>query len=429
MAGLTSVRTAVHTARAYARLARIGLTPPRPRPRDARHLLLLAWDFPPSTGGGVYRVAALARRAVQQGWRVTVACGPGPATPSSAGRYLEQYVGDDVEIMRLEPSPLEPAYNFSPRISGGFLNALDTVQRLTARFADAAPTWIVASGPPFHNFVAARELSRIIHAPYVLDYRDEWTLCPFQFAQLGNADAFFEERCLRDAHRVIFTTDAMRELAVQHFRGLKQEKTAVVYNGWEPEHTSDASRTRAPLPAADIRLAFVGTLGEHTLPTRFLSHLAGALEAHDALRRRFRLTFLGRTSQEAKVLLDTFPHRDVLEVLDERPKPEALACMRDADALLMINEPRLSRYRPGKLYDYISMKTPVLVFGRGGEVDRVVSELGAGITVPDNDAALLASAIGQLPALRRTLDHERIDRWLAAHTRAQVASAFLELLA
>src|SRR6185436_18170389 len=95
-----------------------------------------------------------------------------------------------------------------------------------------------------------------------------------------------------------------------------------------------------------------------------------------------RVCFVGQKSAKAREQLSAFPHTETIELIDEVPKPDSLQIMRNADAVLVINEIALNRYLPGKLYEYLAMGTPVLVYGDGGEVATLIKRFDAGCVVP-----------------------------------------------
>jgi len=417
------------TARGYAWLARtamrgfgghVGVR--------RRHLLLLAWWFPPMISGGVYRSAALARYAVKRGWRVSVICGPHPPSVNEAGRYMLDYVGPGVRMLRVSPGSLIPSYRFFPRVDGGFLNALQTVDLALDALADDAPGVILASGPPFHNFIAARFISRATGVPYLLDYRDEWTECPFSFVQKGYADRYYERACVRRAKRVIFTTDSHLDHQTAVFPQLDRERCVVIPNGWEPSDLEGMLDGDPPLSPAALHIAFVGALADHTLPAVFFSTLAKLLDRSPELGKRLRVSFVGAKSGRACKQLADFPYRDVLELIDGVPKPAALKIMRSADALLIINDTTLHRYRPGKLYDYLATEIPVLVYGEGGEVAELVRRFDAGYVVRAGDPEGLSDALASLKGLRGRSAARGVREWLAQHSREQLAKSMIDLL-
>jgi glycosyltransferase involved in cell wall biosynthesis len=392
------------------------------------HLLLLAWLFPPKVSGGVYRPLSFAKYAHARGWKVTVVAAPLDKQSTAAGEYLLGQLPDAVRVVRVQDSAAVVSHKAFPRIDGGFLNVLDTFDTVRAALAEA-PTVVLSSGPPFHNFPAGWMLSRYFRCPLVLDYRDEWTNCPFPFIKLGNVDTAWERRCLRDADAVVMTTRSFIDHALARFPELSAERTHCIMNGWEPADLPVLPHgPAAAIGQRNNELVYLGYLGEHAPVDGFLQTLdaARALVAPEA--QDFLLRFVGSRSASATQSLRANAGTFTLRVDDQVPKPEALRIMREARAVLLINEPDLSRYIPGKLFDYIASRTPVLVYGDGGEVGRIVRETGAGFVVPSGDTRQLAAALSSLAAGQLRPDPATIDRWLAMHTREQSAMNLIELL-
>lgn len=417
------------TFAAYAKCLKIFVIPKLFRPQTThKHLLLLSWAYPPDVTGGVYRPMSIVRAAKRRGWRITIICGHSLEKSSVAGSYLENLVLNAGQVIRLPIPLLKPSYKlFFPKIDGGFLNLLETIELACRELKNDQPSLILASGPPFHNFVAARELSKRFGKRYILDYRDEWTECPFDFVNVGNTDLFFEKKCIQDASKIIFTTTSHRQHQNQCFKIIDETKSTVIPNGWEIEE-SHTNINEYPLESVKIRLAFVGFLGEHTLPREFLKSLERCISDSPELVNQLRVAFVGNKTSGAISQLHEFEFQQVIEILDFVPKPTALNIMKNADGLILINEPRLNRYRPGKLYDYVSMRTPILVYGGGGEVEDIVTKLQIGIVVTTDKHEELHAALLRLHKIKDNLHSSDIDVWLAKHTRSVLSERIVDLL-
>lgn len=424
------VRTLADTAHAYAWLFGGALRVPKRKPErePRRHLLLLAWAFPPEITGGTYRPAGIVRYALRRGWSVTVVAGPHPQVVGPAGRYLLDYVGTGARLFNLAAPRLRPSHRFFPRVSGGLVNAPETARIAAEQLAGDPPGVVVASGPPFHNFIAARNVGKRLGVPYVLDYRDEWTESPFGFVERGNYDRFFEKRCLRDAAAVVFTTEAMRQHQLRAFPGLVTGRSMVVPNGWEPADLATEIDTSEVLPQVPLRIAFLGNLSDHTSPAGLLQVLEVVLRNNPDLRERLRVTFVGHKGPAATRMLAEFPYQDNLELIEQVAKPGALAIMRSVDVLLLVNDVQMHRYRPGKIYDYLAAGTPVIVLGTGGEIAALVQRLDAGWVLESNDANGLAEILAGIGAARCRPGMQGLQEWLAEHTRQAVSERFIDVL-
>lgn len=398
---------------------------------NPRRVILLAWTFPPIIFGGTYRPATLARTAWCSGWQLAVFCGPSSDPPPKAGIDLLSKFPDSAEIYRTSQARARGGRSiFFPRIDGGsFRLVFETFLDVIANTAHMPPTRVMASGPPFHNFVVATLVARYFRSALVLEYRDEWTECPFTFVRTGPFDRLMERWCLRFADRVVLTTDSQREHLLRVFPNLSPSKCVVIPNGYDEE---DLPLTASPGMSTRVEfdpfvLSYLGYLGAHTAPDSFLHTVATVVERDPDLLRRLRLEFIGTRSETAIRAIESFPFPGIVAQRDLVPKYMAMQSMMSAGALLLLNPGPLQRYLPGKLYDYVASGTPILVYGAGGEVERLITELGAGIVVPENDPEGLRAA---LHALERTApsNNGMREEWLHKHTRARLSEVTLRLL-
>jgi glycosyltransferase involved in cell wall biosynthesis len=417
------VRWAVAEAKAHLGSHRLGHG-------SERRLLLLAWYFPPDGGGGVFGPFSLANYAATHGWEVSVLARE-VALASPAGRSLYKTLHPSIEVCRVAPDVLQPSSQVFPSVGDGFPGVQQGFLTALKGFAaartawDVAPSVVVASGPPFHWFVAGYFIARYFSCPLVLSYRDEWTQFPFDFVTSSRADWWWEQRCQRFADAVTFTTRSQLDHQIRTFPTLAPDKCHVVPNGWEPSDYPDWSEI--PKVRSDqIVLSFVGNLGQWTLPGSFLGTLGEAIAQRSDLKTKLRVRFVGQKHPEALRQLEAFPHPEVLILEPEVSKKDAIRVMRESSLLLLVNEPDLARYRPGKLYDYLAVGRPILVFGEGGEVADLVRELRAGCIVPWGDAHALEQA---LLGCNGTLDDRSSRRaWLLDHTRESTAAKMIKVL-
>lgn len=409
------------------------LSPSSVSPSDKR-LLLLVGEFAPAIAGGVYRPAALARYASQAGWCVTVVTGQAPPSPSAAGKRLLEYVGANVRVERFSPPTLVPSYRLFPQVDGGMLGALDMVAAVHRCFGNDVPQTIIATGPPFSSFVAGWFLARQHGARLVLDYRDEWSECPFDFVAKTPAGRVWEAKCLAHAERIVVTTESQHQHLAKIFGAAIGSKCSVVPNGWEPAESQEVIVPNSRTLDRRIVLTFAGKLGGHTDPKLFLDAVQSVLAHRPELRKQLLLRFVGYKRDDALLQLQSFPMQDVIELVPVVPLAEAARLMRESDALLLLHDSRFDRYLPGKLYEYAASGTPVLLIDDDGESDRLVRSLNLGWSVHHGDLDSLAKVLEEL-GMRRSIGdlHQSsrstdLDEWLRRHTRENLAHQFLSLV-
>lgn len=402
-----------------------------PRRRTGHHLALFAWALPPHSGAGVYRPLSFMRSGCRRGWRIDAFCCEASGEQRQHGDELLAQVPPEATLHVLARSSREPSYRLFPHVDGGFTNALGHAHYASKTLANDPPDVVLASGPPFYTFVAAHFVARRFGVPLVLDYRDEWTECPFDFVSKAEQDRDWEQRCLRRADAVLFTTVSHLRHQLSKFPVVASRKAYVVPNGWEPSDFQDhmSERRAAGLDnALPLRIAHVGHAAGHAPPNEFLDSLEQFLINEPDWVPRIRVQFIGRRSLSADKAMREFRFPSVIERIDHVGKREANQRMRDSDLLLLIATPKLERYLPGKLFDYLAARRPVLVFGSRGESATLVDQLGAGVLCPPGAWMALRDALLHLRKMDMLSQNDSADTWLQAHRRDVVASQAFSII-
>ncbi len=398
----------------------------RPRRGEGRHLLIFANALPPVIVGGVFRPLSLLRYGADFDWRVTAIAESSSSATSALGQALLEHLPDSSRIVRYHAFPLKPSWRLFPRVDGGFVNSLEMASLARSEFKTFAPDAVLATGPSFHSFIAGYFTANLFDCPLILDYRDEWTLTPFDYVvDPGNADSLWERRCLKRADRIVFTTASQREYAIKNFGFVDPARCIVIPNGYEPlDERGDLTAESHP---GKITIAFVGNLANYSPPGEFLRTLIRSLDGMPALRDDLRVRFVGPRSKTAQRELDEFFDLDLIECVNQVSKSDSIREMRNSSALLILSEPELARYIPGKLYDYLATDRPLLVYGHQGEVSSIVESLGAGFFVKAGDVNGMRTALEQLLKDRdaRWSGDER-KNWIKKHERKVNAKRFFD---
>lgn len=398
--------------------------------KNGRHLALFAWALPPNSNAGVYRPLSFIRYGTELGWRIDAFQGEVPTNQNEHGNELLSHVPANAKLYIVPSSPRQPSYRLFPQIDGGFKNALTDARYAIQLLAKDPPDIVLASGPPFHVFLAAYFVAKRFGVPLVLDYRDEWTECPFDFVSKGNQDRFWERRCLAAATAVLFTTQSHLEHQLAQFAELKKEKAHLIPNGWESDDfliNDNQNDIQKSANNGILNLAHIGNLASHTLPDDFLKALAELLTNEPEWQKRIIVNFIGRRSPAATSVLDSFPYRDNLKLINHVGKREANRLMQEADVLLLIAAPELERYLPGKLFDYVAAHRPILIFGSPGESSRVLEKIGVGSLCPSGSGKLLGEALQLLWKTDIRKNSTILQKWLDHHKRANLAKEAFDI--
>lgn len=400
------------------------------RARDGHHLAVFS-PLPPHTGAGVHRPLSFIRYGAELGWRIDAFGGPAPDKEREHGDELLSRVPPTTRLHVVPPSPREPSYRFFPRIDGGFTKALAHARYAIDALRHDPPDVVFASGPPFFTFVAARFVARHFEVPFVLDYRDEWTECPFDFVNKSGDDSRWERRCLADAAAVLFVTESLLKHQLSVFPELDRRRAHVVPNGWDPDDFESASGSASSAShekSSALRIAHVGGLAGHTPPFEFLESLRQLLSDRPEWISRVKVSFIGRRSLTADAAIRSFPYPDSLQVIDQVGKREAIRLMHEADVLLLLSARGLERYLPSKLLEYLASRRPVLIFGFAGESSSLIERLGAGILCAPGSGEMLGDALERLRALDLSRHEAALRTWMRDHRRDVLAARAFEIM-
>lgn len=420
------------TITAWWWLLRELLLAPRLRParHDDRRILIMVTGFPPDVSGGAYRPAAIARYARALGWEPVIASWAAPARPSPAGLAMLDYVGAGVTVLRTPSPGLSPSYRLLPKVDGSLVKALEMVRAVRTHFGSDLPRVVLASGPSFSPFVAGWLLARGTDRKLVLEYRDEWTLCPFDFVSKEASDRAWELRCLGRADLVVTMTDSQRDALQSSFgQEVALPPVEVVANGWEPAFSAAATPSAAPSDGR-IVITFAGKLGDYTHPGRFLQALHEVLGRRPDLVPRLQLRFVGGKDPAAAEALRRFPLPGVIQSIDPVPQAEAARMMRESHALLLIHNADFERYIPGKIYEYAASGAPILLFDDQGESARIVRGLDLGYALSSADDLGLEQALDRMSGARpfdaTPESAARREDWLHRHRRERLVGELLQ---
>lgn len=251
------------------------------RPR----VLYLSFYFPPSRASGVYRARATANHLVADGWDVTVFAAPLKFLYEAIGSvdeklaetidprvrverpWLSQFVwASDIRgfsrFRRNSPMLALALYNKTQKFFPEHYHSwgMAAVAKALRMHAKQKFDVVVATGNPFAAFAAAYLINKLTGVPYVVDYRDAWTLDLFEDKPLypaGHGAWGWEKRVLNKASAVIFVNEALRHWHAERYPA-DADKMMIVPNGWDQDVLEEGVAPHKSV--RPLRFSYVGTL-------------------------------------------------------------------------------------------------------------------------------------------------------------------------
>lgn len=407
--------------------AAIGTRTPKKRSIEKK-ALLLSFKLPPQFDSGTHRPLSFVRYAKRNGWDIRAVTNLPDKPITDAGKQLQALIPPEVTITEYDDNFTPSSYRLTPKIDGGLGNALSLVKHGLKTIKQERPSVIVASAPSFNYLVAGFFLSRICGIPLVLDYRDEWTLCPFKFVSKTKLDEWFEKRCIKQARLITYTTESHLAAHQQHFQ-IDAAKQHLVFNGWNNDVLEENQEEQA-VSDEHILISYIGRLSGHVELGPFLQTLNLAVTSDERLHNRVTVQFIGEKTPALEQEIVDFAAREetafTLISIPQVTQHQALKAMSRSSFLLLLCNRDLASYIPGKVYDYLSARVPIIAFGFPGEVSKIIQQLDAGVFVENEKTDDLIQSLtnkGWLLSGNQTLTD-----WLHSRTREQQAAKMYALL-
>ncbi|WP_448212543.1 glycosyltransferase [Colwellia sp. MEBiC06753] len=404
-----------------------GITPNTQQlPPNLKSALLTSYCLPPQFNSGTHRPASLLKYAHENDWCLTGMTNPNEQDISEAGTELFNELPSKTQI-GLFVSHYEPSsWRFTPEVDGGFAKAV----ALASAIIEKKPSILIASGPPFYFWIASLWAARVLKIPLILDYRDEWSLCPFNFVQKTPFNTWFEKRCIKHAKLIIYTTQTHQEAHANQFN-IPSNKQALIFNGWESDKQQSQSSNALILEKDRINISYLGKLSGHVDLAPFFSCLTEVLENIKNKHFKISVNFIGdKSPQKIKELNQYIENKDLkfnINIYPQIKQSQTINLMKASDYLLLLGNKNLASYIPGKIYDYLSTRTPIIAYGYEGEVSKILSQFNHCQFVTNNDAHSLQQAL----AITKNMDKDnekKLARWLDTKTRKNQAKLFFNAI-
>lgn len=385
-----------------------------------KKILIFAYFFPPLGGAGVQRIVKFAKYLPDYGWDPTV------VTVRSRAYWmrdptLAEELGSRVRIVRTASlTGLALLRRLAPRQAGrsGTMRASSGAIRRLRRMAgwvwlpDSYRGWVpfasragadllaresfdalMTTSSPDSSHLIGLSLSRRFGVPWVADFRDPWTRRisfdpPTRWH--GRWHLAAEGRVLRAASLVTVTAPETRADYLSRFPVLAPERIRVMTNGFDEE---DFARlpARAPDPAR-MCILHAGQLNTERPARPFLEAVGRFLDGTPRARAKLNVQFLGPFYGQDVADAEALGLQDVVRFMAPRPHREVVSSLLASHLLLLMEQdsPRGGLVLPGKIFEYLRARRPILGLLPEGAAWRLIRELDVGWCCHTGDAPAAA---------------------------------------
>jgi len=426
----------------------------------ARFLLISPY-FPPMSRMGAKRALHLCRNLPGFGWEPVVLAAPprdGHVDPGlmdalPAGTVVSHgYAGTlrsfAHRALRFEPLPFEEVQVGKAtrlrerRIFGqdvGFLTPLDQyVYDLPAAVREGVALVrrhglraIHVSADPWSGFLAGWFVHRRTGVPLVLDLRDPWSLAAGKMAlrpaPTRAAVRWLEHAVFKRAARIVLNNANACAAYRAAYRGrIPESRFTFVRNAFDVGLFSPA-RSRLP---PEFRLLYFGRFQRFVRPDVLLGAFRRFVDREGLAPADARLSFAGGLRRMDLAPIAELGLEDRVDYVGYVPYRDGLDALRSAHVLCLIVPPSCDIQIPGKFYDYLAARRPILAISANDEVDRIIAETGSGLTAPYANEEGAAARMGELYQRYRRgesfdLDPTAVEAY-SAREQARAMAAILD---
>ncbi|MBE6239035.1 MAG: glycosyltransferase family 4 protein [Bacteroidales bacterium] len=389
-----------------------------------KRVLVITYYWPPTGGSGVQRWVKFARYLPSEGWQPVIYT---PENPEqlAVDHSLEKEIPEEAEIIKRHITEPYELYKKFLRGSGHGKEAVE-VNPVNARnksFAQKAAMWvrgnffrpdprcmwirpsvkylkkyleehpvdlIVSTGPPQSMHLIGRRLAKETGLPWIADFRDPWTKI-FYFKHLSMTRATekwhhrMEKKVLDEATAVV----AVSPLVQKDFQQVTKTPVVLITNGFDENDYPDMNVSQmSGGHEKDFTITHTGLFAADGNPTVLWDVLADKCRKDSEFRNRLKIRLVGKTDIQIIGAIEDAGLKDNLIDLGYQPHEVAVDEQRKASLLILPlrKEPEYKAVLPGKLFEYIASRRPVLGIGQpDGAMAMIMDSTKTGTVLDWND--------------------------------------------
>ena len=236
---------------------------------------------------------------------------------------------------------------------------------------------IITTGPPHSVHLIGYYLKQQGKFKWLADFRDPWTSIGYHkklklTAKSKQKHKELEHLVLNTADQIVVTSQTTKE----EFKGISKKPISVITNGYESDYKGDKTKTD------DFTLSHIGSLLSERNPSVLWHVLAQLLEENQPFKQHFKLRLAGVVSEDVLQRIYDSGLENHTELLGYVSHERAIQLQQESQVLLLveIDSPETEGILPGKLYEYMAAKRPILAIGpKNWDANQIISDTNTGV--------------------------------------------------
>ncbi len=235
---------------------------------------------------------------------------------------------------------------------------------------------VITTGPPHSLHLIGMQLQKELNVKWIADFRDPWTTIHYHKSLRLNKSSErkhkeLEASVLKSADLIIVTSPTTKK----EFEMITETPIEVITNGY------DVSEEMKFKMDESFSISHIGSLLSGRNPEVLWKVLAEICKENASFKNDLQLKFAGAVSEDVKKSLKILHLISNCEFLGYISHFEALKLQQQSQVLLLveINSAETRAIIPGKLFEYLAAKRPIIAFGpKESDIEEIIAETKSG---------------------------------------------------
>lgn len=390
-----------------------------------KKVLMVAFDFPPCQSAGVQRTLKFCEYLPRLGWQPIVL-----TVQERAHAKIDTRLGipEELEPFVFRAFGLDTRQHLS--IKGKYLEMMARPDQFMTWYRPAValgkklirqyqPDALWSTFP----YSTAHRIACKLHSwsglPWIADFRDPFADLHTQTTSPNRAARKVDESAVIAAQQLVFTTQKTAELYLSSYPALSQDKVNVIENGYNEEVFQTVAarlQNESETAAGPFTLTYSGNLyGQGRSPKALFKAIQQLSERGVLVPGKFVLSFRGVSNvDDFQPALSEMGISDLVRFLPSVSYEESIAEMLTSDALLLLQGEVFNNQIPGKAYEYLRSRKPILALtDQQGATADLLSDVPHALIADIEQTDAIADALERLVTLevKDNFDVQRYSRY------------------
>lgn len=293
---------------------------------------------------------------------------------------------------------------------------------------------LCTTSPPHSTHLVGLMLKKIFNFTWIVDFRDPWT-DNFTKRRLFKKvhyrkilERIMERNVLEVSDRVITVSPGHSKNLIKVYDGLLEKKNKIITNGFDEADFGNGAVTYDRGKNSKFVITHIGTVYPgKSLP--FLMSLKELVKENPYFMRNVVIKFVGILSADNLQQIARLGLEDYIQIKEFKERDYVIQDMLSSDLLLLMIR-KEKDWIPGKLFEYIRSKKPILVIGSPGQASEIALKSGLGIVASDKNISEIKNKL--LEVFHKKMNSETIvtpnDEYIKKFDRRVLTREFARVL-